>query len=106
MIQNNVESNVHDLYEEVKESLKFLSISSVRIKIVLSLDEGSKKTSELRDELGLSSSTIIHSMNELEKRNLVFKEGENYLLSQTGKILTLKLIDVIKTIATVTSSVR
>jgi predicted transcriptional regulator len=45
-------------------------------------------------------------MNELEKRNLVFKEGENYLLSQTGKILTLKLIDVIKTIATVTSSVR
>ncbi|MEN4096824.1 MAG: ArsR family transcriptional regulator, partial [Methanobacteriaceae archaeon] len=101
MIQNNVESNVHDLYEEVKESLKFLSISSVRIKIVLSLDEGSKKTSELRDELGLSSSTIIHSMNELEKRNLVFKEGENYLLSQTGKILTLKLIDVIKTIATV-----
>ncbi|MEN4006603.1 MAG: DUF1724 domain-containing protein, partial [Methanobacteriaceae archaeon] len=40
-------------------------------------------------------------MNELEKRNLVFKEGENYLLSQTGKILTLKLIDVIKTIATV-----
>ncbi len=92
---------MYNLYEEVKGGLKFLAISGVRIKIMISLNEGTKNLSDLRDELGLRSSTILHAMSELEKQNLVFKEGEYYFLSQIGKILTLKLIDVMKTIAAV-----
>lgn len=85
-------------YEFVKDDLKFHGISSVRIKIMISLNEGPKKTKELRKLIGIQSSTIIHGINELEKQNLVSREVDSYYLSETGKIMVLKIIDMIKTL--------
>ncbi len=89
--------NILNCYEEVKEDLKFQNTSSVRIKIMLNLIEGSKKTKDLRKSTGIQSSTILHGIIELEKQNLVSRKADNYYLSEVGKITALKLVDVIKT---------
>lgn len=94
-------NDIYEFYEEVKDSLKFLSISAVRLRILISLNESSKKLSEIRAETNLSSSTILHGMSELEKQNFILKEGERYVLSQTGKIITLKMIDMIRALVSV-----
>ncbi len=89
--------DILNFYEEVKDDLKFHSISGVRIKIMISLSEGPKKTKELRELTGMQSSTILHGITELEKQDLILKEGDSFFLSEIGKIMTLKLEDMIKT---------
>ncbi len=86
-------------YEEAKDDLKFHGISSVRMKIMVSLADGPKKTKQLRKITGTQSSTIIHGINELEKQKIVLKDGDYYYLSELGEILVPKLIDMIKTLA-------
>ncbi len=92
--------DIFRLYEDVKDDLKFFAASDVRVKILLSLNKGSKNLTRLRKELHLSSSTILHGMYQLEKKDYIFRESGNYYLSQTGEISTNKLIDVIRTIHT------
>lgn len=89
---------IYEQHDEVKNLLKFLTSSSIRTSILLSLNESPKNLSDLKKELTLESSTAIHSAGELEKRNFLFKKGENYTLSPTGKILALKLVNLIKTV--------
>lgn len=85
-------------YEEVKDNLKFHGISSVRVKIMIGLSEGPKKTKHLRNLIGIQSSTILHGINELEKQKLVSRDGDNYYLSEIGKVMALKLVDMIRTL--------
>lgn len=85
-----------ELYEQVKNDMKFFIASDVRAKILISLREGSKNLAALRKQIHLSSSTILHGMNQLEQKNLVFRESGNYSLSQTGEVVANKLIDVMK----------
>jgi len=92
--------NIKDIlncYGYVKEDLKFQGISSVRIKIMISLSEGPKKTKELRELTGIHSSTLLHGINELEKQKLISRKGDDFFLSEIGYISTLKLVDMIKT---------
>ena len=100
-VENMNSKGIYEQYDDAADLLKFLTSSNVRTSILLSLNESSKNLGELKRELNLESSTIIHSTNKLEKRNFIFKTGENYTLSQTGKIFTLKLVNLIKTIDTV-----
>ena len=51
---------------------------------------------DLRKEIHLSSSTILHGMNQLEQKNFIFRESGNYSLSQTGEVVSNKLIDVMR----------
>ncbi|HNS24998.1 MAG TPA: winged helix-turn-helix domain-containing protein [Methanobacteriaceae archaeon] len=90
--------NAYELLDEVQDNLKFLAISGVRAKILITLQEGPKNLSELRELINLRSSTILHGMNELEKRNIVRKTGDRYNLSATGQILTLNFVDLVKSI--------
>ena len=70
------------LYDDVKGHLKFLVSSDVRVKILISLSKGSKNVSQLREHIGLSSSTILHGMQLLEQKDLVFRDSKIYSLSQ------------------------
>lgn len=94
---------IYEQYDDASDLLKFLTSSNVRTRILLSLNESSKNLSDLKRELNLDSSTIIHETNKLEKRNFIFKDRETYILSQTGKIFALKLVNLIKTVDTVKS---
>ncbi|MGB9978489.1 helix-turn-helix transcriptional regulator [Methanobacterium sp.] len=89
-------TDILNFYEEVKDDIKSQNTSSVRTKIVISLSEGPKRTKDLRELTGIPASTILHGINELEKQELVLREGDNFFLSEIGKIMSLKLIDTIR----------
>ena len=73
--------------------------STIRTKILISLSEDKLGLGELKEVLGLESSTILHGMRKLEDHKLIYKEGNKYSLSQTGKIISLKLAETIKTLS-------
>lgn len=92
------------LYDNVKDDLKFFIASDVRTKIIISLMAGSKKLGQLRRELDLSSSTILHGIYQLEEKNIVFRESGRYYLSQTGIIAANKLLDISMSIYAINKS--
>jgi len=87
-----------ELYEQVKDDVKFFIASDVRAKIIISLKDGSKNLADLRKDIHLSSSTILHGMSQLETKHLIFRESGNYSLSQKGEIAADKLIDLVKSV--------
>ncbi|MBI5681089.1 MAG: DUF1724 domain-containing protein [Methanobacterium sp.] len=91
-------------HDEVKDDLKFYGISSVRMKIMISLNDGPKKTKQLRKLTGIQPSTIIHGINELVKQKIVLKEEDTYYLSEIGRILVPKYIDMIKSMVILKNS--
>jgi predicted transcriptional regulator len=93
--------NLIKLYDEVKDDLKFISSSRVRAKIIISLTSGTKELKDLKDDLSMDTSNILHAIKDLEKQDLIYKQEDIYNLSPTGIILGLKLVDIIKTISTV-----
>lgn len=88
------------LYEEVKDDLKFISSSNVRAKIIISLNTGTTKLKDLKEELNRDASTILHAMRQLEDQNLIFKRDNEYVISQKGVIIGFKLTDMVKTLHT------
>ncbi|WP_414469426.1 helix-turn-helix transcriptional regulator [Methanobacterium sp. ACI-7] len=85
------------IYGEVKDILKFNAISAVRIKIMISLFYKSQKTKDLREITGIQSSSILHGVNDLEKEGIVVRRGDDFYLSEMGKIWVPQLINIIKT---------
>lgn len=90
--------NIFKPYEEIKNDLKFITSSDVRAKIIISLKEGPKKLGELKDEVHVNSSAILHNMSQLENKNLIIKEFQDYSLSPTGKITAINLISMMNAI--------
>ncbi|MCC7551282.1 MAG: winged helix-turn-helix domain-containing protein [Methanobacterium sp.] len=97
----NITLEYLDIYNETKDLLRYTSNSSVRVQILICLNEGIQTMSELKKYTGISSSTISNNLSNLEKRNITTKEGEKYALSPLGDILTLNLIENIKTVSVV-----
>ena len=83
----------------VRNILRLATCSDLRSSILISLVEGKKPLSELRDDIGISSTTAIHALRELEKGSLLVQdEDKDYMLTNIGDIVALKLIDFIKAI--------
>ncbi len=93
----NVE-NILEIYEVVSEDLKFLLTSRVRTKVVISLIEGPHNLGDLKKDLNLDAASISHALKNLGERQFVVKRDNAYNLSQKGRIICIKLIDVIKTV--------
>ncbi len=87
--------DIFDLYDEIKDDLKFITSSDIRAKIIISLKEGPKKLGDLKDEVHMRSSSILHSMSQLETKNLITREFQSYSLSQTGEMAAIVLMDMI-----------
>lgn len=82
-------NEIMSVYEYVKDDLKFITTSSIRTKIILSLKED-KDLSQLKYQLRLKPSSISHALKRLEKENLVLKKGKKYSLSSLGKLYFIK----------------
>ena len=66
---------------------------------MISLKEGKKPLSELRDELEVSSTTTIHALRELEKADLIYQdEARSYALTKIGEIIASKLVDFVNAV--------
>lgn len=83
----------------MQNMLRLAVCSNLRRDLMISLKEGKKPLSELRDELEVSSTTAIHALRELEKGNLIYQDEErNYALTKIGVITALKLVDFLDAI--------
>jgi len=83
-------------YDEVKDELKFLSTSGVRVKILISLNNGNLATDQLKDKFGYRTSTILPVLAELKSKNLIEQYNRDYGLTSLGKFYSLLLINNIE----------
>ena len=83
----------------IQNTLRLATCSELRRVILVSLGEGEKALSELREELEVSSTTAIHALRDLERYNFVFQdEHRDYALTKIGEIIALKLSDFVDAI--------
>jgi predicted transcriptional regulator len=91
-----------EIYHEIKDLLRYTSSSSVRVKILICLSEGKQNMNEIKKETDISSSTISHNLSNLEKKKITTKEGEKYILTPFGNLITSNLIENMKPTAVIT----
>ncbi|MDY6964609.1 MAG: winged helix-turn-helix domain-containing protein [Halobacteriota archaeon] len=94
-----MQAEFYDFYEKASDWLRLLARSEIRIKILANLNEGVKNLGELREVLDLSSSTILHGMRGMELEALIENTATGYALTNIGKIQTILINDLIKSIA-------
>ncbi|MGB9937674.1 MAG: helix-turn-helix transcriptional regulator [Methanobacterium sp.] len=85
-------------YNKISEDLKFITASDIKIKILISLKNGPKKLPDLKKDIHVNSSTILHNIRQLESKDIILKEFQQYSLSQTGEIITHNLISFLNSI--------
>lgn len=88
-------------YEDIKGDIKFLTTSSVRTKIILSLNRGNKDLNTLKNELDLESSAALHALKKLESQNIIIKKENEYFLSSFGKLYAVKSENLFKSFYTI-----
>jgi predicted transcriptional regulator len=88
-------------YEDIKGYIKFVTTSSVRTKIILSLNKGNKDLNIIKNELDLESSAALHSLKKLESQNIIIKKETEYSLSSLGKLYAVKLKNLFKSCYTI-----
>ena len=82
-----------------QDMLRLAVCSNLRRNLMISLKEGKKPLSALRDGIGVSSTTAIHALRDLEKSNLLFQDdARNYVLTEIGEIVALKMGDLLSAI--------
>ncbi len=83
----------------IENTLRLAACSDLRRGILISLSEGKKALSELRDALSVSSTTAIHALRELGRENLVSQDNDrDYMLTKIGEVIALKLTDFVDAI--------
>ncbi len=86
-----MEAKIFDkMYEEFREIL----VSSVKMKILMSLLEGTKTSRQLMEEIGISLSSILHTARELEDKKWIEEGKEGFVLTPAGKIIGQKVLDI------------
>ncbi len=82
--------------QNIQNSIRIAVCSELRRQIIIALREGKRALSELRDSLGVSSTTAIHALRELEKENIIFQDkSRKYGLTRIGYVIGLKLSDFV-----------
>ena len=80
-----------ELGSENFKIMRFLLSSFMRTNLLLALVNSSSRLCSLRSDLGKSSATILHGVNELESFNLITKDSKHYCLTSKGFIYGLAL---------------
>ena len=88
-------------YEDIKGDIKFVTTSSVRAKIVLSLNKRNKDLNTLKNELDLESSAALHALKKLESHNIIIKKENEYSLSSVGKLYAIRSENLFKSFYTI-----
>jgi len=90
-----------EISEDIYERLRLAACSEQRRALILSLNEGEKSLSDLRDEMQLDSATIIHALRALERDSFVREDANRYyFLTVIGKTVARKVIDFYETTGT------
>lgn len=87
-------ANILNLYDDVKDNIKFITASSVRTKIILSLIQETKNLTALKNELNFESSSALRELKKLEDRDIIYKKENEYSLSSFGKVYATRSKDL------------
>jgi len=90
------------VYNKTFKLIQSIYSSRLKIQILLSVAEGTKTLSELRDVTGSTSQAIIPKIRGLERLSLIEPLEHGYVLTPTGKIVAAKIGDFVLTIGELT----
>lgn len=97
----SINNNQLELYEDVKDFLRYITGSAARAKILISLNEGPHTLNDLRNKTGMNTSTLSNTLTNLERKKIIHKKENKYFLSSTGDMMVFKLMDTMETFDTV-----
>lgn len=84
-----------DHYTRIMGDIQALFRSRLQIQILLALAEENRTLAELRDVTGSSSQALIPKIRKLESGNFMEISEYEYHLTPIGRILTMKIQDII-----------
>ncbi|HEY3362511.1 MAG TPA: transcriptional regulator FilR1 domain-containing protein [Methanosarcina sp.] len=93
--------NSFEIYNEMENNLQAIYRSRLLTEILLSLNESSRKLSQLREITGSTSQAIIPKLRKLEEDSLIETKKSEYCLTPVGKIVASGVADSFATVGTV-----
>lgn len=90
-----------EIYNEMEDNLQAIYRSRLLTELLLSLNDSSKKLSQLREITGSSSQAIIPKLRKLEADHLIEAKEREYYLTPVGKILASGIADSFATVGTI-----
>jgi predicted transcriptional regulator len=87
-----------DVYNNNTKLIQSIFSSRLKIQILLSVAEGPKHLSELRDVTGSTSQAIIPKIRSLEGQSLIEPCDHGYRITSIGRVLATKIGDFVMTI--------
>lgn len=87
-----------DVYNNTYKLIQSIFSSRLKIQILLSVAEGPKQLSKLRDVTGSTSQAIIPKIRSLERLSLIEPCDHGYSITPIGRILATKIGDFVMTI--------
>jgi predicted transcriptional regulator len=102
---NILENNNQKLEKlEIFENVKIILTSMMRTKLLICLFPEKRDLKYLREELGKPSTSILHGIKELDKLNLIKKEGKQYGLSSNGTILAINVLRLVENLNSINNN--
>ena len=86
-----------DVYNTTYKQIQSIFSSRLKIQILLSVAEGSKQLSELREITGSTSQAIIPKIRTLERLSLIEPVDHGYAITPVGRVLATKIGDYVMT---------
>lgn len=86
-------SNQVDYYDKVKDEIKFITNSKLRLKILTILFESPSTMKEIHSKTSLSYSSISSNLFKLELKELVYRFSNKYFLNNIIKLYLMNLLD-------------
>ena len=93
--------NSFEIHNEMEDNLQAIYRSRLLTEILLSLNESSRKLSQLREITGSTSQAIIPKLRKLEEDHLIETKEREYCLTPVGKIVASGVADSFATVGTV-----
>jgi predicted transcriptional regulator len=87
-----------DKFRFVKDDLKFLTNSEIRLKIINSIAKSSKSAKEIHIDTGLAYGSISLNLKNLANRNFLHSDFNGYQISNLTKILFAEINEFNKSI--------
>jgi len=86
-----------EVYNTSNKLIQSIFSSRLKIQILLTVAEGPKQLSDLRDVTGSTSQAIIPKIRSLERLSLIEQRDRGYVITPIGRILTTKIGDFVMT---------
>ncbi len=93
--------DVLKIYDDVQKDVQAIYRSRLQVQILLSLSEGGRSLSDLRDVTGSTSQALLPKIRVLESNKLIESIDREYRLTSLGRIISSKVSDSIKTMGSV-----